>query len=306
MWPSRKKLAGDLEGKLKKFALNKKPLPGLKSQAEVDALVLQFVASTRRIDYTSILQKRSIAPARMDPNSDLFDPERAAVAHAQAGRLDEAVWLTFLATHIGKRASDGWRRLRDVYSGLGVATWTWELVSESPEAFRDWLRQNRDLIGGGFGNHRKYESLDADSPQGTGSVVESYVDWVGPERSHVTKFASLVQAAGNDPETIFDAFYSDFQVRRFGRLGKFDFLALLGRLSLAPISPGSAYLDGATGPLRGARLLFGGHRAASLSAAVADEWVRELGGDLGLGMQVMEDAICNWQKSPDAFVHFKG
>jgi hypothetical protein len=28
--------------------------------------------------------------------------------------------------------------------------------------------------------------------------------------------------------------------------------------------------------------------------------------DLGVGMAVMEDALCNWQKSPDRFVHFKG
>jgi hypothetical protein len=35
-------------------------------------------------------------------------------------------------------------------------------------------------VPGGFGNHRKYESLDADSPRGTGAVVESYVGWVNP------------------------------------------------------------------------------------------------------------------------------
>jgi hypothetical protein len=28
--------------------------------------------------------------------------------------------------------------------------------------------------------------------------------------------------------------------------------------------------------------------------------------DLGVGMQAMEDALCNWQKSPRRFVHFKG
>ena len=27
----------------------------------------------------------------------------------------------------------------------------------------------------------------------------------------------------------------------------------------------------------------------------------ELGADLGVGMQVLEDALCNWQKSPDRF-----
>lgn len=306
MWPSRKNLACEISAKLQNYAQNVRPLPGLSTANRLESLVLQIVASTRRIDYTSHIVSRPVHPARMDPTSDLFDPERAAVAHARAGRIDEAVWLIFLATHIGKRAKDGWRRLRDIYSGLGAGIWTWDRVAKDPSQFRDWLRIHKHSIGGGFGNHRKYESLDADSPQGTGRVVESYVDWVGPGRSHEQKFAALVRAAGNNPETIFDAFYADFRVRRFGRLGKFDFLALLGRLGLAPISPGSAYLHGATGPLRGARLLFGGSTSASIATTDLDSWLQELGRELGVGMQVMEDSICNWQKSPNVFVHFKG
>jgi hypothetical protein len=306
MWPSRKKLAEELRAGLQNYSHNIRPLPGVAAPARLESLVLQIVASTRRIDYTNHILGRPVDPARMDPNSDLFDPERAAVAYARDGKVDEAVWLIFLATHVGKRSKDGWRRLRDIYSGLGEYTWTWARIAGDPSKFRDWLRLHRSSIGGGFGNHRKYESLDADSIQGTGQVVESYLEWIGPGRSHEQKFAGLVQAAGNDPETIFDAFYSDFQVRRFGRLGKFDFLALLGRLGLAPISPGSTYLDGATGPLRGARLLFGGSTSAPLGATDLDSWLQELGGELSVGMQVMEDSICNWQKSPDEFVHFKG
>lgn len=306
MWASRRDLVDKISKGLAEYSDGVRSLPGLPSSREVNALALQIVASVRRIDYTNHLLRRPIDPERLNPNSLLFDPDRAAIAHARAGRIDEAVWLVFLSTHVGKRSSDGWRRLRDIYSGLGGTPWTWQRVSTATGEFRDWLRANRDVIGGGFGNHRKYESLDADSPQGTGAVVESYVQWVGPHGSHERKFATLVQASGNDPQTIFDAFYSDFCVRRFGRLGKFDFLALVGRLGLAPIAPGSAYLKGATGPLRGARLLFGGTPNAPLEVPILDSWLKELGSRLGVGMQVMEDAVCNWQKSPSAFVHFKG
>ena len=38
-------------------------------------------------------------------------------------------------------------------------------------------------------------------------------------------------------------------VQRFGRLGKFDFLTMLGKLGIAPIEPGITFLKGATGPL---------------------------------------------------------
>ncbi len=291
---------------LRTFSETRRPLPGIASEEAREALAMQMVASLRRLDYTNLVRARHIDPRRADPSSPLFDPERAAMIHAEANRKDEAAWLVFLATHFGRHLVHGWRRVRDVYSGLGAGVWTWDRVSQDPVAFRSWLRANRHRIGGAFGNHRKYESLDADSPSGTGAVVQSYVDWIGPTRSHDTRFAELVRAGGNDPHTIFDQFYRSMKVARFGRLGKFDFLALLGRLDIAPITPGSAYLSGATGPLGGARLLFGGDASAALSSETLDAWLLELDEDLQVGMQVMEDSICNWQKSPTKFVHFRG
>ncbi len=224
----------------------------------------------------------------------------------RAGRTDEAVWLILLATHFGKHPRHGWRMLRDVYSGLGGNPWTWERVSKSPAAFRVWLTKHAGVVGGGFGNHRKYESINGDRPSGTGAAVESYVAWIGPTRSHQQYFGELVQGAGNDPNAIFEHFYRRMNVARFGRLGKFDFLCMLGRLGLAPISPWRAYLEGATGPLRGARLLFGGDAEAQLRAPLLEDLLIELDGDLQVGMQVLEDSLCNWQKSPTRFIHFKG
>lgn len=83
-------------------------------------------------------------------------------------------------------------------------------------------------------------------------------------------------------------------------------LALIGRYGIAPIGPGSAYLAGATGPTRGARLLFDG-RVDGLSARTElQRRIDLLDADLHIGMQAMEDALCNWQKSPRLFVNFTG
>ncbi len=306
LWPSRAALATRLSSTLMSFPAKRAPLPGIATAAARESLVMQMVASVRRLEYTEILLKRPIDPGRADPASDLFDPERAAILHMRAGRMDEAVWLVFLATHFGKHPRQGWRRLRDVYSGLGASAWTWEKVSASPASFRAWLVKHGGAIGGSFGNHRKYESINGDRPSGTGAVIESYAAWVGPHRSHQIRFAELVHQGGNDPEVIFAHFYQSMRVARVGRLAKFDFLCMLGRLGLAPISPGRAYLKGATGPLRGARLLFGGSPTASLRETALEDFLIDLDADLRVGMQVMEDSLCNWQKSPTSFVHFKG
>jgi len=306
VWPNRRNVADRIYDALGTHSARKHPLPGVAIGARKSALAWQMVASLRRLDYTQALKKRPIDPARADPNSDLFDPERAAILHFKNRDIDEAFWVTFLSIHFGKHGRHGWRRLRDVYSGLGQRTWTWRIYSADPNAFTAWLTTNNARIGGGFGNHRKYVSLRTDTERGTDNVFGTYLDWVGPARSHPHLVARLVQAGGNDPHSIFDNFYSDMNVTQFGRLGKFDFLALIGRLDLAPITPGSAYLNGATGPVAGARLLFGNDRKAALSVRELDAWLIDLDVDLKIGMQAIEDSLCNWQKSPDEFIHFTG
>jgi hypothetical protein len=304
MWPSRRQRMEQLDRGLQKFSREDITLVGLTDPIARQTLAKQMIASLRRLDYTDIIKRRDIHPNRANPDSALFDPERAALFHARAGNLDEAIWLIFLSVHFGKHGKHGWRILRDVYSGLGTGRWTWERASAEPNAFRAWLRTNRPRIGGAFGNHRKYETLDADSKSSSAVVIESFVDLCSPSPSGY--FAGLTRSTGNDPNAIFDAAYQGLTIARFGRLAKFDFLALLGRMDLAPLKPGSAYLRGSTGPLRGARLLIDGDPNSPTKADVLDEVLQRLDDILGVGMQVMEDSICNWQKSPRKFVHFRG
>lgn len=304
MWPSRAQRLTQLNNGLLKFSQDDTALAGVTDTLARETLAKQMIASLRRLDYTAILKSRDIHPDRANPDSNLFDPERAALLHARNGNSDEAIWLIFLSIHFGKHGKHGWRMMRDVYSGLGTGRWTWARTSAQPDEFRKWLRKNRADIRGAFGNHRKYETLDADSKSSTALVIESFVELCSPTPSGY--FATLTHSTGNDPKEIFDAAYQGLTIARFGRLAKFDFLALLGRMDLAPVKPGSAYLHGATGPLRGARLLVDGDPSTRTGANALDEILQRLDMVLDVGMQVMEDSICNWQKSPRKFVHFRG
>ncbi|MET4721665.1 hypothetical protein ABIF63_005771 [Bradyrhizobium japonicum] len=304
MWPSRSTIIAQLDQGLQAFSKEQHRLLGIADPAARNALVLQMTASLRRLDYTRLIKSRNISAHRADPTHRLFDPERAAALLARNGNLDEAIWLIFLSTHFGQHKKHGWRMLRDVYSQLGKGVWTWSKVSANPQKFRAWLQHNFQHIGGAFGNHRKYETLNPVSNSGTANIVDSFVKCFQPSPSKW--FSNLVQSTGNDPHTLFGAAYDGLTIERFGRLAKFDFLALLGRLDLAPIAPGSAYLSGATGPLRGARLLVDGDASSQSRARDLDEILQQLDTVLHVGMQVMEDSICNWQKSPHKFVHFRG
>lgn len=280
-------------------------LVGLSDEATIETLAMQMVASLRREDYYRQIQTKRISARRADPNDPSFDAERAVAFHVQQGNVDEAGWLLFLMTHFAKPVETGWLRLRDVYGRLGTGTWEWPTVLQNPEAFDQWIALNWRNIRGSFGNHRKYESLRPTAARPLAHAVADYIRWIGPD-GHAAFFSQAVRNAGNDPGTIFDYLYASLAVKSFGRLAKFDYLSLISRYGLAPIRPGSAYLDGATGPSRGARLLFDGDVSSSTSVSVLQEKIDALDRVLNVGMAVMEDALCNWQKSPRHFIHFKG
>lgn len=289
-------------------------LPGLIGDGHLESLVAQFIDSLRRIEFVHHIRDSRLDPARMDPSSELFDPLRAAVLRNRSGENDEAWWLVFIGTHFGKHAVDGWRLARDVYGKLGQGgRWDWAAISGNAAGFGAWLAANEATLRGAdgisrrFSNHRKYESLKASSPNGTAAIFASYVAWVAPPRTHADMVRQLHKIVGQDPQEVFAALYASIDaVQRFGRLGKFDFLAMLGKLGIAPIDPGSTYLIGATGPLAGARLLFGGSRDASLTARDLEERLAAFGKATELGSQVLEDAVCNWQKSPSVYARFRG
>ena len=203
----------------------------------------------------------------------------------------------------GRHKRGGWNYARAVYGRLGDAILRWDWETADPNSFREWLSDNQTAIKtygspGGFGNHRKYQSLDAYSGTGTGAAFESYVNWVALSGNHEALFA----AALTEPK-VRDAFRILYHrmalVTSFGRTARFDYLSAVGNLGLAPIEPNSAYIQHSTGPIEGARLL-------SESTTLPCRTTRQLGtGTWGIDMQSLEDALCR-QKSAETFKPFRG
>ena len=311
--PKDAKDAQRLEQALLTYSKSVQPLVGIQDPSARRALIAQMLESIRRVNYVSVMRGRHISPRRANPDEEIFDPLKAAVLTQKAGNHDEACWLVFLFVHFGKHNKGGWRYVREVYGQLGAGKrWDWASVSADPSAFRAWLHKNRAAIQrkdapGGFGNHRKRESLDATSAKGTGATVETYVKWIAPPRTHKELFEQAISDAKGEPRVAFDILYSSMSaVMRFGRTARFDYLTMIGKLGLAEIVPGSTYMEGATGPADGARLLFGGSNKADISRKSLNQRLVDLDSHLHVGMQVLEDALCNWQKSPGQFKRFRG
>lgn len=294
------------------FDQNKTHLPGIRTAASLATFVEQLLESIHRVKYVSVIKTRKLSHRVIDVGDELFDPIKAAIVYQRIGNIDEAFWLVFLSTYFGKHRRAGWQSLRDVYGRLGDGElWNWDNVSSSPPEFKEWLHSHQRILKSkeirGFGNHRKYETLDAYSSRGTGAAVESYVNWIGSTRSHMRLIENAYLESDNNPTKTFSHLYESMKVvASFGRTARFDYLTMIGNIGLANIEPGIAYLKNSTGPKQGARLLFGGNTLAPLNTEFLESQLVELGTELGVGMQVMEDALCNWQKSPEVLKKFRG
>ena len=311
MRPGDQVVAVALSDALERFSRERCRLPGIEDAARKWALLGQMVESIRRVRYVSVIRQRHVTSLRADAGSALFDPIRGAIHLEQAEYFEEACWLVFVFVHFGKHRRTGWQLARDVVGRLGEGRhWIWARVSVNPSAFCRWLEVNQATLRGGdgvarhLGNHRKYQSLDANSSTGTGAAVVTYVKWILKDGSHAALFSRAQRECEGEPRRTFDKLYQSMDaVASFGRTARFDYLTMLGKIKLADIEPGSTYMVGATGPLAGGRLLVGDNKFARREM---DELFLELDQYLNVGMQVLEDSLCNWQKSPNEFKPFRG
>ena len=301
----KERRAQALEAQLLAFNRNTLPLPGVAPPENMLSFVWQLIDSIQRVSYVDALHARPMSPSRVDPQSPFFDPIRGAIAMSSRQK-EEAFWLVFLSTHCGRNLRTEWQLAAELYGASEGLPWSWARVVNDPQSYGDWIEEHHEEFAGKFGNHRKYESLKP-GPKGTGAVVRSYVDWITGFGSHTAMIAQAQAQANGNARRTFSILYEQMRkVLRFGRTGRFDYLTMLGKVGLANIEADSTYMNEATGPKRGARLLFDGQIDSNTGARILEARVAELERHLGVGMQVMEDAMCNWQKSPNRYIPFRG
>ena len=281
---------------------------GLNSDERKSVFAAQLTDSVRRIEYLNSVAARSNSPNLHMPYSGSFEPFGGATVLHKTGQIDDAYWLVYLATHFGKHKDDRWNLTEDFYGRFGEGgVWNWATAIQDPLGISNWLEERHPHVTSAgrsrkFGNHRKFETLKP-GPKGTGHALASYIDWIGQYGSHVNLIADAQQKVGQNPQEVFAHLYKELdQVSKLGRLGKFDLLCNWSNLLIAPIFPDKAYIKGSTGPDDGARLMFGG----GLSLDDLDTASVQLSEHLDVSPQVIEDALCNWQKSRSKYIYFRG
>ena len=303
-----KKRFNDITVRIDDFSKTILPLVGLTTPKRKTVLILQLIDSIRRIEFLQITSARAKSQKLYTPYSGSFEPFGGAAALHKAGRVDDAYWLIYLATHFGKHKDDGWNLTEDFYGKFGQGgIWNWAAASHDPNAISTWLNQIYPHITGAgrsrrFGNHRKFETLKPNN-KGTGYAVKTYIEWVLKYGSHQKLISEIQKQVGQNPQDVYALLYNELDnVAKFGRLGKFDFLCNLSNLLIAPIFPDKAYISGSTGPVQGAKMLFGD----TMNLKQLDALCADFAAHLNVSPQVIEDALCNWQKSTETYRYFRG
>lgn len=287
------------------------PLPGIVGPAARATLVDQMISSLRRIDFVRGFRYRPImSPERIDPYSSLFDPLKGAYYLGRKGARDEAIWIAFIGTHFGKHARDGWKLAANVMGSFGQGpVWTLKQYGAHTAQFEAMLAAHEaDLkskaISGRFSNHRQYQSKKVEK---IALVFSTFHEWLTGFDGIDARVRLIHKSVGQNPTAVFKELYRSMkEVYGFGRLGNFDFLTMVGKLDLAPIEADSVHFTGATGPLSGAKLLILGDKDANGQTKAIETAVDTLDNYLNVGKQVLEDSLCNWQKSPTVYVYFRG
>ncbi len=270
--------------------LHSHDLPGLKTQESQMRFVAKLINAQKKL---RALGMRKFAGSA-DPHHKDFHALKAIIRLRERGDADEALWLLFLTIHFGQ---DVPKTIRFFYGKLGMGWWHWETVRDDPEALQTWMRTNRNKLRKlKFGNHRKRRIMDPEHERGTWTVIRSFLDWVA-EHGNGSPWRAIAKYTGDslNPGDAFDRLYETLDIFDFGRTAKFDLLCLLGNLRIFNLSPPHCYLSAATGPRQGALLMITGRKDGKFQSDI-DRTVRKLTAFLGVPVEAMEDALCNWQK----------
>ena len=280
------------------------------------ALVNQIVCSYRMVKKCQSIVTETLDPEMLDINNINFDPRKKAVAFMKNNEIDEAVWLIFLQTAFGKhepgkneKKGDGWQLLKSVYGSFrGEQVWTFKRFRSNSDEFYSILNEKWEPSK--VGRNARHRIRVPKNPAAICKILKSFLKFQ-PFESFTDKLESVYEKVGRNPKKVFDELYNDcYVIHYFGRLACFDFLVMLGHLEIIAIDPGSVYLRGATGPLKGANLLF--HNDKTIECSVRElkdleDKVNKLDCFLKIGKHALEDSLCIWQEHVKSTANeFKG
>ena len=264
---------------------------------ELNILALQTHDSIRRIKIYETYKKRATKAA-----NEKLDFNHTSIPFVLAQRPDlsriNRLWVLYTATYFGKSNKSKWelfnRATFDNYTSIIL----FEDIRKDLSKYFSHLSSLNFFEGCTYSNHRKFTAKRLIGEKGVFESMEYFV-------KNIDKYSV-------ENRIDFDSMYNLAQkIPNYGRLAAFDFSSSLVKCGLNIEEPRSMYAEHSTGPLDAIGLLL---RLTNKSPSSIEKlrlcfslmkWFQE-NTDIFMVGQVLEDAICNWQKNTTQYILYQG
>lgn len=264
----------------------------------INCLSYQMIDSISRVNIFKIYLERA-RKAESETLSYFHTSNPFTLAQRSSLTLETRVWHSYVATYFGKSNSSKWNLFYKATFRDDNSLITLEYILGNKDEYFNYLRSLNFFGNGNFSNHRKYTKKSLDGEKGVLSSFNFVLDNI-----HLYVTGTIVP---------FDEVYrSARSIPNFGRMAAFDFTCNLCKCGLNVEEPESMYQTHSTGPLKALNdiLILSGvdNAPKSLQVSLGDELLKwfKTNSDIYMLAQVLEDTICNWQKSPKSHIRFFG
>lgn len=270
--------------------------------SEIDADKLNILArqtndSIRRIDVYNSYKKRALQA--VSNKLDFIHTSNPFVL-AQRSDLDEMnkVWALYVATYFGKSDKSKWELFKRATFDNGGSIMLFENIQKDLDIYFKYLSSFDFFDGCSYSNHRKFTAKRLTGEKGVFESMEYFVKNIDQYLvKNKTDFHSIYELAQKIPN--------------FGRLAAFDFSSSLVKCGLNIEEPQSLYAEHSTGPLNAIGLLLrltNNDSSSKSKIKLSSDLMKWFIENTRIFMtgQVLEDAICNWQKNTSTYIRYSG
>ncbi len=270
--------------------------------SKIDANKLNILArqtndSIRRIEIYESYKRRALQAV-----NEKQDFIHTSIPYVLAQRSDlsqiNKVWVLYIATYFGKSSKSKWELFNRATFDNKRSIMLFENIQQDLSKYLNYLSSFNFFDGCTYSNHRKFTTKRLTGEKGVFGSMEYFVKNVDQYSvENKMDFHSMYKLAEKIPN--------------FGRLAAFDFSSSLVKCGLNIEEPQSMYAEHSTGPLDAIDLLLRltNHKSSSNAkfklCSDLMRWFQE-NTNIFMTGQVLEDALCNWNKNTAAYIKYIG
>ena len=275
----------------------KEVLTGKIDSNKLNILAKQTFDSIRRIQIYETYKIKALQ-ASQEKRPFIYTSNPFVLAQRPDLNFENRAWIIYLATYFGKSNKSKWTLFNRSVFRKDQSIIKFDQIQSDLDGYFKYLYSFDFFQDCTYSNHRKYTAKKLLGSKGLFRSMEYFVN-------------NFELYSSEDEMEFHEMYLLSQKIPNFGRLGGFDFTSSLVKCKFNVKEPKSMYADHSTGPLQALELLL---KLTNNNSSLASQ--KQLSWDLMewflkkskifMTGQVLEDAICNWQKDTRKYIRYTG